>query len=261
MSLRTALLTLVLAAAAHAETFPIVAVEHGFLLGAGGGGKWVKMEDAAKTVHGGEQYHLYTLTEQIGVVKGGKPHSFEEPCPEQQAINLTPKPKSGVIAVAGPWNALPRIPKLQDTTQPVYQKAVADFLTGKGIHNPKVKITKIVRIDLDGDGEDEVLISATNYFSKDGVPSGAQQGSYSCVILRRVVGGKVDTQLIDGEFYPKATTFSAPNAYEISAILDLDGDGKMEVILDSGYYEGGATAVYSVTGKKPRQLLIIGCGA
>lgn len=259
--LRTALLSLVLAAAVHAETFPIVGVEHGFLIGAGGSGKWVKMEDAAKAVHGGEQYHLYTLTEQLGVVKGGKPHSFEEPCPEQQVISLTPKPKSGVIAVAGPWNALPRIPKLQDTTQPVYQKAVADFLASKGIHDPKVKITKIVRIDLDGDGEDEVLISATNYFSKDGVPTGARQGSYSCVILRRVVGGKVDTQLVDGEFYPKATTFSAPNAYEISAILDLDGDGKMEVILESGYYEGGATAVYSVTGKKPRQLLIVGCGA
>jgi len=259
--LRTALLSLALAVAVHAETFPIVGVEHGFLLGSGGGGKWLKMEDAAKTVHGGEQYRLYTLTEQVGVVKGGKPHSFEEPCPDQLAVNLTPKPKSGIIAVAGSWNALPRIPKVQDTNQPVYQKAVAEYLTSKGIHNPKVKITKIVRVDLDGDGEDEVLISATNYFSTDGVPSSARQGSYSCVLLRRLVAGKVETQLIDGEFYAKATTFSAPNAYEISAILDLDGDGKMEVVLESGYYEGGATAVYSVTGKKPRQLLIVGCGA
>ena len=120
--LRTALSTLALAlvaAAVHAETFPIVIVEHGFLLGASGGGKWVKMEDAAKTVHGGEQYHLYSLTEQLGVAKGGKPHSFEEPCPDQQVINLSPKPKGGIIAVGGSWNALPRVPKVQDTTQPV----------------------------------------------------------------------------------------------------------------------------------------------
>ncbi|MEI9897513.1 MAG: hypothetical protein WDN28_27575 [Chthoniobacter sp.] len=259
---RPAILSLVLAAAVHAETFPIVDGEHGFLIGAGGGGKWLKMEDATKTVHGGEQYHLYTLTERLGVAKGGKPHSFEEPCPDQQVIALTPKPKSGVIAFAGPWNALPRLPKIQDPTQPVYQKAVVDFLIGKGIRTPKVKITKIVRVDLDGDGEDEVLISATNYFTKDGsVPSNTQAGSYSCVLLRRAHGGQVETQLIEGEFYPKGGTFNAPNRYEISTILDLDGDGKMEVILDSGYYEGGGTAVYSVTGKKPQQVLSVGCGA
>ncbi len=260
--LRFTLCSLALAVCVHAETFPIVAVEHGFLLGAGGSGKWVQMEDAAKTVHGGEQYHLYTLTERLGVVKGGKPHAFEEPCPDQQVVNLTPKPKSGTIAVAGSWNALPRIPKVQDPTQPVYQKAVADFLVSKGIHSPKVKITKIVRIDLDGDGQEEVLISATNYFTKDGsVPPSTVAGSYSCVLLRRMVGDKVETVLVDGEFYPKAAERSAPNSYEISAVLDLDGDGKMEVILDTGYYEGGGTAVYSLTGKKPRQVLTVGCGA
>ena len=260
--LRFVLLSLALVATIRAETFPIVSVEHGFLLGAGGGGKWQKMEDAARTVHGGEQYHLYSLTERLGVVKGGKPHAFEEPCPDQQVINLAPKPKSGIIAVAGAWNALPRIPKIQDPTQPVYQKAVADFLVSKGIRSPKVKITKIVRIDLDGDGQEEVLISATNYFTKDGsVPSNTVAGSYSCVLLRRVVGDKVETELVDGEFYPKGATFNAPNSYDISAVLDLDGDGRMEVILDTGYYEGGGTAVYSVTGKKPKQVLSVGCGA
>src|SRR5690242_3840342 len=117
--LRLAFVSLALAVSVHAETFPIVAVEHGFLVGAGGGGKWVKMEDASKSIRGGEQYHLYTLTERLGVANGGKPHSFEEPCPDQQVIKLLPKPKRGTIAVAGSWNALPRVPKVQDPTQPV----------------------------------------------------------------------------------------------------------------------------------------------
>jgi len=30
-----------------------------------------------------------------------------------------------------------------------------------------VRITRILRVDLDGDGEEEVLISATNYFTND----------------------------------------------------------------------------------------------
>ncbi len=258
---RPVLLLLVLAVAVQAETFPIVETESGFLVGAAGNGKWLPVEKAKGTVKGGEQYRVYSLTEKLGAVKGGKPKSAE-PCPDQQIVTLTPKPPEGAIAVAAPWNAMPRVPRKQDTTQPVYQKAVADFLVSKKIRDPKVHITQIVRIDLDGDGEEEVLISATNYFTRDGsVPSASPANSYSFVLLRRVVGGQVETMLVDGEFYPKAATFNAPNEYKITAVLDLDGDGKMEVIVESSYYEGGGTAVYRVTGKKAEQLVIIGCGA
>lgn len=52
-----------------------------------------------------------------------------------------------------------------------------------------------------------LLISATNYFRKDeSVPMRSPAGSYSMVLLRRVVAGKVETQLMEGEFYPKAYT-------------------------------------------------------
>ena len=72
-----------------------------------------------------------------------------------------------MIAIAAPWNALPRKPKVTDPTQKAYVDAVRDFLETKEIEQPKVKIDNILRVDLDGDGEEEVLISATNYFSKD----------------------------------------------------------------------------------------------
>jgi hypothetical protein len=49
----------------------------------------------------------------------------------------------------------------------------------------------------------------------------------------------LETQLVEGEFYPKAYTdtekFDAPNAYKLIAVLDLDGDGKMEVVVASNY--------------------------
>ena len=82
-------------------------------------------------------------------------------------VSLSPKLDKGVIALAAPWNALPRKPRIADTTQQVYVDAVRDFLKTKGIAQPTVKIDNIVRVDLHGDGEEEVLISATNYFRKD----------------------------------------------------------------------------------------------
>jgi hypothetical protein len=53
----------------------------------------------------------------------------------------------------GKWNALPRKPRVMDTTQQVYLDAVRDFLKTKGSEQPKVKIDNMIQVDLDGDGE------------------------------------------------------------------------------------------------------------
>jgi hypothetical protein len=226
------------ATAGASELHPIVAVEFGYFFGATANGKWIKAEDAAKSIPDETTYRIYGLTESLGETKGGKPKAEDLPCEETLWVSLSPKPDEGVIALNAPWNALPQKPRIADTTQQVYIDAVRDFLNTKGIKEPKVNIDNIVRVDLDGDGEDEVLISATNYFRKDeSVPMRSPAGGYSIVLLRRVVAGKVETQLTVGEFYPKAYPkaapeegrFDAPNAYKVIATLDLDGDGKMEI--------------------------------
>ncbi|MEP6586625.1 MAG: hypothetical protein ABJB70_07850, partial [Candidatus Udaeobacter sp.] len=218
-------------------------------------------------------YQVYSLTKQVGKITAAKPTSVEEPCPDTLMVSLSSKPKDGAIGLAAPWNALPRKPIIADTTQSVYVDAVRDFLKSHGIADPKVRITRILRIDLDGDGEEEVLISATNYFTNDKsdyspaapfpeAPMHApKRGSYSIVILRRVVAGKVQTQLVAGELYSKADASNAPNIYKIAAVLDLNGDGKLEVIVHSFYYEGGQTTIYRSDPDKIEATLSVECGA
>jgi hypothetical protein len=188
---------LICAAVPAAELHPIVEVQSGYLFGATADGKWMKAEAAAKALPGEMTYQVYGLTQSLGRATAGKPKpSQEDVCSDVLTVSLSPKPNKGAIALAAPWNALPRKPQLVDPTQKVYVDAVRDFLKTKGIKQAKVKIENILRVDLEGDGEEEVLINATNYLQKDeSVPMQSPAGSYSMVLLRRAISGKVKRSL------------------------------------------------------------------
>jgi len=255
-----------------ADMHPIIEIETGYFFGGSENGKWIKADQAAKSTGKKTTYQVYNLTKQAGQIAAGKPKSVDEPCPNTLMVSLSSKPKDGVIGLAATWNALPRRPVIADATQSVYVEAVRDFLKARGIADPKVRITRILRVDLDGDGEEEVLISATNYFTQDKSDHSAapfpeapiespRPGSYSVVILRRVVDGNVQTKLVSGEVYAKPHESVAPNVYNIAAVLDLNGDGKLEVIVHSFYYEGGQTTIYRCQPDKIEEVLSVECGA
>ena len=254
-----------------ADLHLIIEIETGYLFGGSENGKWVKASQAAKSTAKKTNYQVYGLTKQAEQITAGKPKSVDEPCADTLMVSLSSKPKDGVIGLAAAWNALPRRPVIVDATQSVYVEAVRDFLKAGGIADPKVRITRILRVDLDGDGEEEVLISATNYFSEDKSDHSAapfpeapiespRRGSYSVVILRRVVAGKVQTQLVAGEVYRKPDESVAQNVYQVTAVLDLNGDGKLEVIVHSFYYEGSQTTIYRCELDKIKAVLSVECG-
>jgi hypothetical protein len=256
-----------------ADVHPIIEIETGYFFGGSENGKWIKADKAAKSTAKKTTYQVYGLTEQAGQVTADKPKSVEEPCPDTLTVSLSSKPKEGVIGLAAPWNALPRKPVIADATQSVYVEAVRDFLKARRVIDPQVRITRILRVDLDGDGEEEVLISATNYFTNDksndtsAAPlpeapiEAPKPGSYSIVILRCLVDGNVQTKLVAGEVYAKSDESVAPNVYNLAAVLDLNGDGKLEVIVHSFYYEGGQTTIYRCQPDKIQEVLSVECGA
>lgn len=49
--------------------------------------------------------------------------------------------------------------------------------------------------------------------------------------------------------------------YRLAAILDLNGDGVMEIVVENGYYEGGGVGVFTAEGGEPELILHEGCGA
>jgi len=125
------------AALPAAGLHPIVEVESGYLFGAISDGKWIKAGETAKSIKDETTYRVYGLTQALGEVKGGKPKAEGAPCDETFVVSLSPEPEEGVIAIAAPWNALPRKPKMTDPTQKAYVDAVRDFWKRKRSSNQK----------------------------------------------------------------------------------------------------------------------------
>lgn len=235
------------------------------ILGGSQGGKWVTSDMMAANVKAGVKYRMYSLAGFLGVSTGTKSESLGVPCEETYSLTVSPKRNSKyeVIGMGGNWAAVPRVPRLERTNQQVYIKAVGDELKRMGLANPKVKVSQVIRIDLEGDGSAEVLVSATNYAAQyEGleITPNAAAGDYSIVFMRKVVNGKVQTIPIIGEVYTEDKEFSAPSQHSISAVLDLNNDKVMDIVTHGFYYEGDWHSVYEVKGTQVEEVLACGCG-
>ena len=246
---------------ANAQTFPIIDVQHGYLIGAIRSGKWLEPTDSTNAVKHGAKLPVYDVTGKIGTVETLKVDTDSEPCPDRPIVKLNPrKVKNGDVAFSASWNPLPRKIQSTDAKQPQHVDLVREFLRQRGLRDPIVHISQIVRVDLDGDGHDEFVISATHYKNGDEIPDESSPNTYSFVAVERIIDGKPKAELVDGEFYPKAKADAAPNRFEIAALLDLNGDGKIDIVLRSAYYEGDEISVYEDQPSHVKRVLSVGCG-
>lgn len=246
------------------KAVPVVHMNVGGLMGGSEKGKWLTASLMAEQMAEKTEFVLAGLkgVEEGGVSWGTKEPMSQDVCPDLVSLKFDLESDDGIaVGSAAKWNFVPRIPGKIRVGSTSYKTIVAKYLKSKGILKPVVNIKQAYRIDLEGDGTDEVLITATRY--KGGLSSHASVGDYSVILLRKIVGKKVVTYELAGEYVKKKVEFGAPMEFNISAIADLNGDGKMEIVTYGAYYEGESAGAYELINGKPVEIkeFSIGCGA
>lgn len=164
---------------------------------------------------------------------------------------------AGAIAVRGVDDPLPRPVEQLDPSSAVYRTATTEVMADLGIDDPDPDVRQVVRTDLDGDGRDEVIVAARRMTGDTLIE--APVGNYTVVFVRRTDGAQVATEVVVSSVVTAERRYL--DDHEVAAVADLNGDGRMEVVVDTTYYESGGTGVFEMTDEGRYVLALAnGCG-
>ncbi len=225
-------------------TEPLVVASFG-ALGWWDGATWVQAEEGgALPISGGEDYQVARYgVEQI--ITGG---AEELVC---GGIGLPgvafddPEVLGRGVAISAPWALTPHTVEAAEDDG-TYAAIASELLADRGLIVPAPVIKQVFRVDLEGDGVNEVIVVAED------VPDAlyGEVGDYSIVFMQRVIDADITTivfgesvivEVADGEF-------GFLVSFEVPAIADLNGDGRMEIVLHGAYYEGAGVEVWEYVG-------------
>lgn len=201
------------------------------------GSDWIMAEDAgALPVVGGEDYQVARIGLKA-VTTGGPQTLVCEPLDiigieidNPELLGEWPGPYG--VAISARWDLQPHLFETiaDDGTYAGFASALLST-RGLTVANPVIK--QLLRTDLEGDGVNEVIVVA-----EDVTPGLLMEaGDYSIAFLRKVVEGQVQTAILGATVVTDSESpFGA--AFSVGAVADLNGDGNMEIVLDSAYFEG-----------------------
>lgn len=244
---------------------PLVVASFG-ALGWWDGGAWVQVDGSTTLpVAGGETYAVASL-DVTGVTTGGPPTILCEPV-ENPGVVLADEilgswPGPVGVAVSAGWDLVPHTVEAQ-TDDGTYAGFAAELLAARGLDVADPVITQLLRVDLEGDGNDEALVVARDLADPAGLL--ARPGDYSLVFLRKIVDTEVQTAILAESVVDEVAEGETPfvEAHAVGAVADLSGDGVMEIVVSSAYYEGLGVGVWEWAGADfgPVYRIGSGCGA
>ena len=224
-------------------------------------GDW--QSEGEPPVVGGEEYQIVRLDEPVTTSIGTEPRPWCEPL-ELENIEFEPALPGewldlDAIAVQTTGDARPYSVEILPNTIPAYVDATAELLAAFVPPDPVINVTQVIRTDLEGDGVDEVIVAASSMPEN---PLDTVAGDYSIVYLRKLVEGDVQTAIL-GRFVAEDSGPFNWVRYEVSAVADLNGDGRMEIVIGGPVWEGAFLGVYEYVNDDlgPVEVLSCGCGA
>jgi hypothetical protein len=229
------------------------------LLGGAQTGTWISPESAAGQITRRQFFDFYSPLGKAG--RAGGDLSVAETPPSCAGYSVKTDLAGftdNLIGVAEGWPVLTRPEKEFPVNTLVYRQALSDWLVGQGLDQPVIQISRIVRVDLEGDGVDEVFIVASHF--KDQSGHLAEDGDYSLVLMRKVTTSVITSPLAADLYRSKEPELVFPKTYELINLMDLNRDGNLEAIVTVRFWEGFGAQVYEIKGTKPAEVLKYKCG-
>jgi hypothetical protein len=243
---------------------PLVVAGFG-ALGWWDGGSWIQVEEGTVLpIAGGEDYQVALLGHEA-ITTGGAQELLCEPLnnpgvvlADDEALGEFPGPIG--VAISADWLLTPFVAE-ETTDDGTYSAVAAELLEARGLTVASPVIKQVIRVDLEGDGVNEVVVVAED------VPPHllAEAGDYSIAFLQKVVEGEVATSVIGESVVLEPAEGETPFvlSFTVAAIADLNGDSRMEIVLDSAYYEGLGVEVWEYVNDDlgPLSQISAGCGS
>ena len=227
------------------------------LLGGVGTDEWLAPDESAARFSGEVTYSLHTLTQEYRYFLWGKVPELSPTCQNYFVKTDAVLDEAGFIGVVDGWNITKRAAAELSADVEFYQQAVLDWLADGGVDDPQPGTLQIFRVDVEGDGSDEIFISATRL---DKSQHATQAGDYSVVLMRRVAGNDAVTIPLVADIYSsKEIEITYPRTYSLANFIDLNQDGVLEVVVDIQQWEGFGAIIYQIEGQDVHQALRVEC--
>jgi len=187
---------------------------------------------------------------------GGSPE-FSPTCKTYSIRTDAGLDEAGFVATLDGWDVTKREVTELSADGEFYRQAVLDWLAAEGVESLQIGTLQILRVDIEGDGSDEIIISATRL---DGSQHTTKAGDYSVVLMRKVAGNDAVTiQLVADIYSSKELEITYPRTYSLANFIDLNQDGVLEVVVDIQQWEGFGAIVYQIEGQDVHEALRAEC--